>query len=446
MQTYLKALHEISIELTRTNSLEDFYRRTVELGLSRLGFDRMGFWRYDPDKHLTNGTYGTDMQGRNVVSEHHFIFDPSQFNTIIQVALSRTERFTFQSETTLYDHQGAVTGWNAIAALWDTDMLGWLSMDNAIHHHPVAPAQLEIFALYGWTVGALLARKQAEATLYTVSQRLALATSSGGIGIWDWDIPNDVLYWDGRMYELYRVTNGKPVGTVETWRRALHPEDRDPMQVEVNLALSGKKPFDSEFRVIWANGMVRHIKGKAIVLWDSQGVPQRMIGVNIDITETKQAMAKEKELGELKSRFVSMASHEFRTPLATILASTETLKAYRPKLTEEQIEQKLRQEIQDQVGHLKSIMDDVLQLARLQARRFEVNLVLLDLDVLCRNVLDELTNTPDFAHQIAYTCRDDTHTGRAAYEANLDKRLMLQIINNLVANAVDTTTGQTYPY
>jgi PAS domain S-box-containing protein len=155
-----------------------------------------------------------------------------------------------------------------------------------------------------------------------------------------------------------------------------------------------------------------------------------------DITERKQAeerlrqaFEKEKELGELKSRFVSMASHEFRTPLATILALTETLSAYRHTLADDQIEQRLNK-IQIQIGHLKNIMDDVLQLSRLQARRFEFNPVKLNLDALCRSVLDEFQSRPDVTHRLLYSC-DDT-----LREVSLDKKLMRQIISNLVSNAI----------
>lgn len=73
-----------------------------------------------------------------------------------------------------------------------------------------------------------------------------------------------------------------------------------------------------------------------------------LIGVGLDVTQEKQleqvlrhALQREKELGELKSRFVSMASHEFRNPLAIILATVETLLAYRSKLSDEQLAQRL---------------------------------------------------------------------------------------------------------
>ncbi len=99
----------------------------------------------------------------------------------------------------------------------------------------------------------------------------------------------------------------------------------------------------------------------------------------------QQALAKEKELGDLKTRFVSMASHEFRIPLATLLATVETLSAYRDKLSEEQIDQRL-EKMRVQIGHLKNIMDDVLLLSRMQARRFDFNPTTINLDTLTRSV------------------------------------------------------------
>ncbi|HLY27064.1 MAG TPA: PAS domain S-box protein, partial [Aggregatilineales bacterium] len=155
-----------------------------------------------------------------------------------------------------------------------------------------------------------------------------------------------------------------------------------------------------------------------------------------DLTEPRkaqqalqEALEKEKELNELKSRFVSMASHEFRTPLATILITTETLSAYRPKMTDNQIEERLAK-IREQVSHLKDIMDDVLQLARLQARRADFNPVMLDLESLCRSVIDEFQSQPGSTKTIVFTC------DHALKEVKLDKKLMRQTISNLVSNAV----------
>lgn len=156
----------------------------------------------------------------------------------------------------------------------------------------------------------------------------------------------------------------------------------------------------------------------------------------LDVTERKQAeealklaLAQEKELGELKSRFVSMASHEFRTPLTTILATAETLTHYRHRMTAEQIDARL-DKIRQQVTHMKEIMEDVLQLARIQAGRMEFNPTYDDLNQLCQELIEEFASQPQDERRILYTCRS------APVLVDFDGRLMRQVISNLIANAL----------
>ncbi|MEZ4731345.1 MAG: PAS domain S-box protein [Caldilineaceae bacterium] len=170
-------------------------------------------------------------------------------------------------------------------------------------------------------------------------------------------------------------------------------------------------------------------------LYDEQ---QQMVGsfaVVNDITLQKQAEAvlqealrKEKELSELKSRFVSMASHEFRTPLTAIFLMADTLLAYRHRLTAEQVEQRL-QGIREQGRYLKAIMEDVLELATIQAGQGKFEPLPLALDVLCRTVLEEL-QSPEILSRLHYDCDGPIPP------ANLDRRLMHRIIINLVTNAL----------
>lgn len=145
--------------------------------------------------------------------------------------------------------------------------------------------------------------------------------------------------------------------------------------------------------------------------------------------QLQQAYEKEKELSELKSRFVSMASHEFRTPLTTIGLSTESLIVYRDKLTNEQINQRLGK-IQSQVQHLSEITEDILQLARLQASRMEFHPIWLDLDELCHSILADLQSLPEAKQRLVYHCDEPLPT------AYVDKRLTRQLIYNLAANAL----------
>jgi signal transduction histidine kinase len=130
-----------------------------------------------------------------------------------------------------------------------------------------------------------------------------------------------------------------------------------------------------------------------------------------------------------------MASHEFRTPLATILASTETLNAYRHKLSDDQIQKRLNR-IVEQVDHLKDIMEDVLLLAQLQARRAQFNPSKQDLGALCRTLLEEFQGRADVKHQLIY------HAAPGDYTIQLDPKLMRQIISNLLSNAIKYSSAE----
>ena len=159
-----------------------------------------------------------------------------------------------------------------------------------------------------------------------LSQRLTLATDSAQIGVWDWTIPEDKLDWNKWMYTLYGVRPEDFSGAYAAWRSGLHPDDKARGDAEIAQALRGEKEFDTEFRVVWRNGEVHHLKAAALVMRDDNGTPQRMIGVNYDITEHKRiesnlALARlQAEAANLaKTDFLANMSHEIRTPLHAIL-------------------------------------------------------------------------------------------------------------------------------
>ncbi|QXE24363.1 two-component hybrid sensor and regulator [Richelia sinica FACHB-800] len=147
-------------------------------------------------------------------------------------------------------------------------------------------------------------RKQIEIALRNLSDRLNLAIKSGQIGIWDWDIINDRLIWDERMYELYGANPSDFPGAYQAWEASLHPEDLLAARATIQQAIAGEKDCEPEFRVMWSDGTVKFIKAYAIVQRDHQGKAQRMIGINFDITESRQSEAKLQAV-EIKLRNLS---------------------------------------------------------------------------------------------------------------------------------------------
>ncbi len=142
---------------------------------------------------------------------------------------------------------------------------------------------------------------QAKEKVEESERRLMLAAQSAQLGIWDWNVKENRLTWDDRMYELYGVDKNSPLKTVELWSEGVHPDDKEKATARLQDALAGKASFDTTFRVIHPDGKIAHIKADGLVLRDVQGNATRMIGINRDITEVKRkelALQKEKERAE----------------------------------------------------------------------------------------------------------------------------------------------------
>ena len=163
----------------------------------------------------------------------------------------------------------------------------------------------EITGTYG-TLQDITERRQREEELKQLTTRLSLATHSGGIGVWDFDIENNVLVWDDQMYALYGITSAQFSGAYDAWQQGLHPDDKERGDKEIQMAISGEKDFDTEFRVIWPDGTIRYIKAQAIAQKNESGKTVNLIGTNRDITDQKNA---EKALMESDAKHVSMITN-----------------------------------------------------------------------------------------------------------------------------------------
>ncbi|MCS2161528.1 diguanylate cyclase [Scandinavium sp. H11S7] len=127
-------------------------------------------------------------------------------------------------------------------------------------------------------------------------ERITLANEAGGIGIWEWELEPDLISWDKRMFELYEIPSHlKP--TWQLWQNCLVEEDREQAECVIRNALTARSPFKLEFRIHVKEG-IRHIRSLANRVLNKQGEVERLLGINIDMTEVKQlneALFQEKE-------------------------------------------------------------------------------------------------------------------------------------------------------
>lgn len=138
----------------------------------------------------------------------------------------------------------------------------------------------------------IAARKQAEDALRLSEARLRLSQQVARIGAFDWDIKADLNYWTPELESMYGLPVGGFGGTQEAFERLIHPEDLQSVKQVVEKAMRDGE-CEAEWRVIWPDGSVHWLLGRASVFRDKQGKPERMVGINIDITDRRKTEQKQ---------------------------------------------------------------------------------------------------------------------------------------------------------
>ena len=144
--------------------------------------------------------------------------------------------------------------------------------------------------------------------------------------------------------------------------------------------------------------------------------------------ELRLALEKEKELSQLRSEFMSLISHEFRTPLTTILSSDQLLQRYGKRLSDEK-QQNHHERIQNAVGYMTQLLDDVLLIGTAEAGKLKFEPTPIDLVAFCRDLVETLQlNTTQ--HKLLFVSDSEE------LYAQMDKKLLGHIFTNLLSNAI----------
>jgi len=291
---------------------------------------------------------------------------------------------------------------------------------------------------------------QARKEVLAGQERLTLAQRVGRIGTFDWSIPQNHIIWTPELELLYGLQPGGFEGHYENWAKRLHPDDIQRTAENIATAIAGGPPYNAEFRVIWPDGTIHWLLGKGeISAYDAEGKPLKMIGVNIDITERKQA---EQDLQELNAHleslvtqrtetlnqlnielrrsnqelqdFAYVASHDLQEPLRKIQAFGNLL--------EEEYGETLGggrsyiQRMRNAASRMRVLIDDLLTFSRVTTRALPFSPV--DLATIMRDVLDDLEPRLKSTHGTIEVGELPT--------VEADPRQMYQMFQNLLSNAL----------
>jgi len=296
-------------------------------------------------------------------------------------------------------------------------------------------------ATYYLTAGVdITARKEAEAKLLESERQLRESQARFGAAF----NTSPVLMTIARLADAKFVEVNDAFVEVTGWtRKELIGHDSKELKLWVDL--DERQRF---FNLLRRNLVVRNFEcqtidrhGKIYTMHLSGQVIEinhkpHLITFGLDVTEQKRAeaelqnaLAKERELSQLKSDFVSLVSHEFRTPLEIIMSSTDNLQRYHDRLAAAKREQLLNT-INKSVRRMSGMMEEVLVLGRVESDKTEFKPVKFDLESCCRRVGDEIQTAT------GKRCPVELELKGALRNAFGDENLLRHILSNLLSNAV----------
>ena len=276
--------------------------------------------------------------------------------------------------------------------------------------------------------------REALAALRQASERAVLITRHAGIGTWEADFQGAPECWDEQMFHLRGLPASNKVPDREERMALVHPDDLPLVLDTREVSVEANLPEAYEFRVRLPDGAYRWLASRSVVVRDGAGIPLRRVGVNWDITESKNAeiARRQAELAEreiqAKSQFLSRMSHELRTPLNAVLGFTQLLQIEASQAAASSQVAKLGH-IRSAGEHLLSLINDVLDLSSLESGELKLQLQPVDMATL---VAQSVPLVESLAAQHEVTIRTRAVEGIAL----ADPKRVRQVLFNLFSNAI----------
>jgi PAS domain S-box-containing protein len=303
--------------------------------------------------------------------------------------------------------------------------------------HEFTPGEMTLALNIAGQLALGIERVRAEEQLRATEERVRIATETGKVGVWEWEIRANRITWTDSLYPIHGLQKGEFDGTMESFAKLVHPDDAEQISAAVQHSLATGEPYDATVRILTPAGEVRWLFTNAVVLKDERG-PVRMIGAATDITSlkrTEEALQEAKQEAEnanqAKDQFLAMLSHELRTPLTPVLATlnlwemSEDLPSH---LREGAVMMRRNVELEAR------IIDDLLDLTRISRGVLALVRERVDVHALIKLLL-ELTGSELTAKRIRVT--EQLEAQRPFVDG--DPARLQQVLWNILRNAINFT-------
>lgn len=284
-------------------------------------------------------------------------------------------------------------------------------------------------------------KRRAEKALRDSALNLAAAERIAHLGNWQLDIEKEEVTCSD---EAFRIFGGKPRAgrvTLPQFLNGVHPSDEPRMRIATREAIERGKPFSITHRIVLKTGEVRYIRSEAEAVRDADGRVERLIGTALDITDLQKATEelriarnKAEYANKAKSQFLANMSHELRTPLNAIIGFSELMATDILGPMEKSRYQAYAKDINDSGLHLLSIVNDILDLSRIEIGVTELEETEIDIEDICHFCI---RTVEDRARTAKLTLIKESASNLPKLRADI--RLTRQILLNLLSNAIKFT-------
>ncbi len=265
------------------------------------------------------------------------------------------------------------------------------------------------------------------------SDRLELVIDGTRLGTWDWNPQTGDVCFNQHWAQMLGHSLDEIDFRLDEWESRVHPEDLAPCYEAIQAHLSGETPFyENVHRMRHRDGHWVHILDRGrVVERDADGQPVRFTGTHTDISAQREAELAAQAASRIKSEFLATMSHEIRTPLCGIMGLIEVLES--TGISEAQREHTAL--IKRCGDHLRVVLDEVLELTRLESRSLELQMEAFDLNMLAKD-LHGL-----FLGEALSKGIELRPAPRISPPAQLigDRHRLQQVFSNLLSNAVKFT-------